>query len=70
MSTFYSIQRRNYGKKYANFFAGEEDMMTSVDSNFNFLYGRPHGARLLPPSTWAWLPPPACGHHKWMAPYL
>jgi len=31
--------------------------MTSVDSNFNFLCGRPH---------WAW--PPPCGCHKWMAP--
>ena len=31
-------------KNYANFFAREEDRMTSVDSNFNFLCGRPHGA--------------------------
>jgi len=29
ISTFYSVQRRNSGKKYANFFAGEEDRMTS-----------------------------------------
>src|SRR6218665_1797858 len=35
-------------KKDANFFAWEEDSMTSVDSNFNFLRGRPHGAG--PPS--------------------
>jgi len=31
MSTFYSVQRRNFGKKDANFFAREEDRMTSVD---------------------------------------
>jgi len=43
MSTFF-VQRRNSGKKDANFFAQEEDSMTSVDSNFNFLCGRPHGA--------------------------
>ena len=36
-------------KKDANFFAWEEDRMTSVDSNFNFLCGRPHEA---------WPPPP------------
>jgi len=42
--------------------------MTLVDSNFNFLCGRPHGAG--PPSTWAWPPPPPCGRHKWMAPTL
>src|SRR6218665_442830 len=33
--------------------------MTSVDSNFNFLCGRPHVAGF---------PPPPCGRHKWMAP--
>jgi len=38
ISTFYS------GKKDANFFAWDEDRMTSVDSNFNFLCGHPHGA--------------------------
>ena len=38
-------------KKYTNFFAREEDRMTSVDSNFNFLCGRPHGAWPAPPST-------------------
>jgi len=32
------------GKKDTNFFAWEEDRMTSVDSNLNFLCGRPHGA--------------------------
>jgi len=45
--------------------------MTSVDSNFNFLCGHPHGA--WPPprphaSTWAWPFPPPCIRHKWMAP--
>jgi len=43
--------------------------MTSVNSNFNFLCGRPHGAWPLPhphASTWAW--PPPFGRHKWMAP--
>ena|SRR6218665_1977720 len=47
--------------------------MTSVDSNFNFLCGRPHGAR--PPSPVHMRPPepdplllPPCGRHKWMAP--
>ena len=44
MSTFYSVQRRNSGKKYTNFFEREEDRITSVDTNFNFLCGRPHGA--------------------------
>src|SRR6218665_2624177 len=44
ISTFYSVQRRNSCKKDTNFFAREEDRMTSVDSNFNFLCGRPHGA--------------------------
>ena len=33
MSTF-SVQRRNSGKKDANFFAGEEDSMMSVDIIF------------------------------------
>ena len=45
----------------------EEDRMMSVDSNFNFLCGRPHGAwppSSHPRSTWAW--PPPCGRHKWM----
>ena len=69
ISTFYSVQRRNSGKKDANF-AWEEDRMTSVDSNFNFLCGRAHGS--WPPrphaSTWAWSLPPPCGRHKWMAP--
>jgi len=73
ISTFYSVQRRNSGKKYANFLAWEEYRLTSVDSNFKFLCGCPHGA--WPPSphphasTWAW-PPPPCGRHKWMAPYM
>ena len=48
ISTFYSAQRRNSGKKDTNFFAWEERMM-SVDSNFNFLCGRPHGAGPHPP---------------------
>jgi len=45
--------------------------MTSVDSYFNFLCIRPHGAG--PPSTCVHLSltpaPPPCGRHKWMAPY-
>jgi len=44
--------------------------MTSVDSNFNFLCGRPHGAyppvRMRPPEPDTL--PPLCGRHKWMAP--
>src|SRR6218665_3526592 len=46
--------------------------MTSVDSNFNFLCGRPHGAgppppvHMRPPEPDS--PPPPCGRHKWMAP--
>ena len=49
--------------------------MTSVDSNFNFQCGRPHGAgppeahppvHMRPPEPDP-LPPP-CGRHKWMAP--
>ena len=45
--------------------------MASVDSNFNFLCGRPHGAwlslpvHMRPPEP---DPPPPCGRHKWMAP--
>ena len=45
----------------------------SVDSNFNFLCGRPHGAgppppvHMRPPDPDPVLPPP-CGRHKWMAP--
>src|SRR6218665_1048665 len=47
--------------------------MTSADSNFNFLCGRPHGAGpLLPPSPFVHLSltpfPPPCERHKWMAP--
>ena len=45
--------------------------MTSVDSNFKFLCGRPHGAWLsFPPSTCVHLsltPSPPCGRHKFMA---
>jgi len=41
--------------------------MTSVDSNFNFLRGRPHGAGPLRPHEPDSLPPPY-GRHKWMAP--
>src|SRR6218665_986530 len=47
--------------------------MTSMDSNFNFLCGRPHGAG--PPPLVHMHPPepdplpPLCGRHKWMAPY-
>ena len=70
-STFYSAERWNSSKKDTNFFAWDEDRMTSVDSIFHFLCGRPHGLDPLPRpnvSTWAWLPPP-CGRHKWMAPY-
>jgi len=37
--------------------------MTSVDSNFNFLCGRPHGAGPSSPcphaSTWVWPPLPS-----------
>jgi len=58
-STFYSVERRNSGKKDTNFFAWE-DRMTSVDLFFNFLCGHPHGAWPLPrphASTWAWPPP-------------
>src|SRR6218665_3440320 len=44
ISTFYSVQRRNSGKKDARFFAREEDRMTSMDSNLNFLCGRPYWA--------------------------
>jgi len=48
--------------------------MTSVDSNFNFLCGRPHGAGPpLLPSTCVHLSltlSPPCGRHKWTAPYM
>jgi len=67
MPTFYSIQRRNFDPKNANFFAWEHHRMTSV--GYNFLCGRLHGADpLLRPqaSTWAW-PPPPYERHKWMA---
>src|SRR6218665_829098 len=70
----FSVQGRNSGKKDANFFAREEDSMTSVDSNFHFLCERPHGAG--PPSPLHMCPPepdplpPPCGRHKWMAPYI
>ena len=68
MSTFYSVQRRNSGKSDVNFFPWE-DRMTSVDSNFNFLHERPHGAWLPPPFTCVHLIlPPPFGRHKWMAP--
>src|SRR6218665_614768 len=46
--------------------------MTSVDSNFNFLFGRPHGAgypspiNMRPPEPHP--SPSPCGRHKWMAP--
>src|SRR6218665_1410987 len=46
--------------------------MASVDSNFNFLCGRPHGAGPpvhMPPPEPDPLPSP-CGRHKWMAPYF
>jgi len=66
--TFYSGQRRNSGKKDTNFFAWEEDMMMSVDSNFNFLCGCPRGPLPLHMRP-AWPLPPTCGRHKWMAPY-
>ena len=53
-----NVQRRNCDKKDANFLAWEGDSMTSVDCNFNFLYGRPHGAGLpLPPSICVHLSP-------------
>jgi len=43
--------------------------MTSVDSNFNFLCGRPHGAGPPPPVHLSLTPStPPCGRHKWMAP--
>src|SRR6218665_1334880 len=38
-------------RRHGVFFACEEDSMTSVDSNFNFLCGRPHGAGPPSPST-------------------
>jgi len=41
MSTSYPVQRRNSGTKDSNFFALEEDRMTSV--GFNFQCGRPRG---------------------------
>src|SRR6218665_848962 len=45
--------------------------MTSVDFNFNFLCGRPHGVGPLPLSTCVHLSLshllPPCGRHKWMA---
>src|SRR6218665_2069987 len=48
--------------------------MTSVDSNFNFLCGRPLGAGPPPPVHMRPLepdpPPPPCERHKWMAPNL
>jgi len=56
ISTFYSVQRGNSGEKDANFFAWEEDSMTSVDFNFNLLCGRPHGA--WPPITPVRMCPP------------
>jgi len=44
--------------------------MTSVDSNFNFLCGRPHGSLPPPPSTCVHLSlTPPCGRPKWMPPY-
>src|SRR6218665_68220 len=48
--------------------------MTSVDSDLNFLCGRPHGAGPPPPVHMGppepdSLPPP-CGRHKWMAPCM
>src|SRR6218665_2700229 len=52
-STFYSVERQNSDKKDTNFFAREEDRMTSVDSIFNFLCGRPHGASPPSPGTHA-----------------
>ena len=57
ISTFYSVQRRNSGKNDANFFAWEEDRMTSVDSNFNFLCDLPpftcvHLSLTPSPSVW------------------
>ena len=71
ISTF-SVERQNSGKKDAHFFEWEEDSMTSVDSNFNFLCGRRHGAGPSLPrphaSTWAWPLPPPCGRHKCMVP--
>src|SRR6218665_2842024 len=47
--------------------------MTSVDSNFNFLSGRPHGAG--PPSPIHMRPPepdplsPPCGRHKFLSSF-
>ena len=67
MSTFYSVQRRNSGKKYTNFFAWEEDRMTSVDFDFNFLCGRPHASTCVHLSL---TPPPPCRRHNWMTPYV
>src|SRR6218665_2152031 len=51
ISTFLLSKDEILVKKDANFFAREEDSMPSVDSNFNFLCGRPHGAGPPPPST-------------------
>src|SRR6218665_3334680 len=47
--------------------------MTSVDSNFNFLWTSTWGWTPLPPSTCVHLSltpyPPPCGRHKWMVPW-
>src|SRR6218665_3992180 len=42
--------------------------MTSVDSHFNFLCGRPHGAGPPSPRVHLSLTPLPCGRHKWMDP--
>jgi len=57
---FIPSKDESFLKTYANFFAGEEDRMTSVDSKFNFLCGRPPETDPSLPST--------CGHQKRMAP--
>ena len=50
ISIFYSVQRRNSGKNTSTSSHEKKTFrMTSVDSNFNFLCGRPHGACPPPP---------------------
>ena len=44
--------------------------MRSVDSNFNFLCGRPHGTGPPPPVHMRPPEPDPPPPHKWMAPYL
>jgi len=52
--------------KNANFFAREEDRMTSADSNLFVDVEMTPIRMTLCLSTWTCSPP--CGRHKWMAP--